>query len=185
MSFILYAKTLHFIALISWMAAIFYLPRLFIYHREALEQDEPTKSILSTYLADYQRRLYKIIMNPAMMVTFVAGFAMIFGYGWEWFAANHWLHAKLVLLAGLVYFHLQCKQIMQRLATGEKVGTSTRLRLFNEIPTLLMIAIVLLAVFKNGLNAVLAMLGLITVGGLLFLGVRFYKKLRAKESKIL
>ncbi len=183
--FILYAKTLHFIALISWMAAIFYLPRLFIYHREALDKEEPTRSILAAHLADYQQRLYRIIMNPAMMISFVAGVAIIVGYGWEWFLLSYWLHAKLVLLAGLVYFHLTCKKIMEKLAKGEKVLTSNQLRLFNEIPTLLMFAIVLLAVFKNGLHAGFAFLGLLALGGLLFLGVRFYKKIRAKQSKIL
>ena len=113
-----------------------------------------------------------------MIISFLAGFAMIFAYGWQSFLDNYWLQAKLILLFGLVFFHLKCKQIMDRLATGEKVWTSTKLRFFNEIPTLLMLGIVLLAVFKNGLDAILALFTLLLVGISLFIGVRFYKKLR-------
>lgn len=177
-----FAKVLHFVGLISWMAGLFYLPRLFIYHREALDMPEPNRSILATHLADYERRLYKIIMNPAMMITVMAGFSMVFLYGWDWFKANIWLHWKFIFIAGLVFFHLRCKRVMLQLANGEKVLTSTKLRLFNEIPTMLMLAIVLLAVTKGTLNMAYFLAILVGFGGFLVWGIRFYKKIRQAEQ---
>lgn len=161
------------------MAGLFYLPRLLVYLREAHDQPEAARSVLAPALALYARRLYKIIMQPALVITFAAGFAMIALYGWEWFALQTWLQAKLVLLLALVGFHLACWRLLMRLESGDiAYWSSMRLRLFNELPTVLLLAIVLLAVFRHGLNWLYALGVLAVFVLLLILGVRLYKRLR-------
>jgi putative membrane protein len=176
-----FAKTMHFLGLISWMAGIFYMPRLLVYLREAQAQAEPTKTILSQHLAQYAERLYKIIMQPAMIITFIAGTSMIFLYGYDWFAANLWLHFKFVPLLAMAWFHLACFKVLQDLKADKCQLTSTQLRLFNEIPTVLLLAIVMLAVFKNSLNLLYAFLVLVVFSALLILAVRLYKKMRSAK----
>ncbi|MCP4437621.1 MAG: hypothetical protein GY810_01625 [Aureispira sp.] len=177
-------KAIHFIGLVSWFAGLFYLPRLFIYHVEALD-DKDTKrgQILVEQFSIMEGRLYKIIMNPALIITFIGGVAMIYVRGWEWWKFNLWLHWKLLLVFGLVAYHHYCGRLIKRLANGEKVMTSTKLRLFNEITTLFLLAIVLLAVYKGRLNFVYAFFGLVGTGILLGMGVKWYKKIRMNADK--
>lgn len=178
-------KAIHFIGLVSWFAGLFYLPRLFIYHVEAIEdKDLNRKEILTKQFGIMQNRLYKIIMNPALVMTFFGGFSMIFWrYGWEGWKANIWLHWKLLLVGGLVAYHYYCGQLIKRLAAGEKVMTSTKLRLFNEITTLFLLSIVLLAVYKGNINFFYAFGGLLGTGILLGMGVKWYKKIRMKADQ--
>lgn len=161
------------------MAGLFYLPRLLVYLREAQDQPAAAREVLAPALSLYARRLYSIIMQPALIITFAAGFAMIFLYGWEWFSLQIWLQVKLLFLFALVGFHLACRRVLSRLEAGDiSYWTSMRLRLFNELPTLLMLAIVLLAVFRHGLNWLYALGVLAVFALLLLLGVRLYKRLR-------
>lgn len=176
-------KALHIIGFVSWFAALFYLPRLFIYHTEALDMEEPKRSILTRQFAIMENRLYHIIMTPAMVLTFVGGFSMLYLYGREWFRYNLWMHWKLSLLIGLVIYHFYSKRIIRKLGAGERVMTSTQFRLYNEVTSLFLVAIVLLAVYKNGLQFVYALLGLVGLGILLSLGVRFYKTIRERSDE--
>jgi protoporphyrinogen IX oxidase len=175
-------KTLHFVGLISWMAGIFYLPRLLVYYREALDRDEPERTILARNLSDYAHRLYRIIMRPALFITFAAGFGMIFYQGWEWFALNIWLHFKLLLLVGMVGVHLYCKKILLQLDSFQTTWSSFQLRLFNELPTTLLLGIVLLAVTKGGANFWYILAAIFGFGGLLFVAVRWIKNKQKNKS---
>ena len=180
---ILVAKTLHFVGLISWMAGIFYMPRLLVYLREAMDMPSPEKEILSKHHTAAAFRLHKIIMTPAMIITFIAGIAMIVLYGREWFKFNLWLHVKFSFLFGLIFVHFKSKSILQAFAAGNTGGwTSTKLRMFNELPTLLLLAIVLLAVFKNGLNLFYALIVLIIFALFLIFAIRLYKAARLKNQ---
>lgn len=164
------------------MAGLFYLPRLLVYMREAHDKAEPERSILVQNLAIYADRLFRIIMQPAMYITIVAGISMISLYGYEWFKLNLWLHFKFMPLFGLIWFHFACRRVLRQLAEGQiSYWTSTRLRLFNELPTVLLLAIVLLAVFKNSINLVYALATLVGFAVLLVLAVRLYKKVRTKS----
>lgn len=182
MNWIFLFKALHIIGFVSWFAGLFYIPRLFIYYTEALDMEEPKRSILTEQFGIMQKRLYKIIMTPALVITFIGGFAMVYLYGLDWFRFSGWLHWKLLLILGLVAYHIACGRIMARLEKGEKVMTSTQLRLFNEITTLLLVAIVLLAVFKNSLQFVYAFAGLFLFGIFLGMGVKWYKKIRQRAD---
>jgi putative membrane protein len=180
MNWLLFFKALHIIGFVSWFAALFYLPRLFIYHTEAFDMEEPKRSILTEQFGIMQNRLYKIIMTPALVLTFVGGLSMLYIYGVEWFKISNWMHWKLCLLIGLIGYHHYCKHIIKKLGRGERVMTSTQFRLFNEVTTLFLAAIVLLAVFKNSLQFIYAFGGLLLFGISLGLGVKWYKKIRER-----
>lgn len=183
MNWYLFFKALHIIGFVSWFAALFYLPRLFIYHTEAFDMEEPKRSILIEQFVVMQKRLYKIIMTPALFLTFIGGFSMLYINGVTWFQYNGWIHWKLLLIAGLIGYHFCCKQIIAKLERGERVMTSTQFRLFNEITTLFLAAIVLLAVFKNSLEFIYAFVGLILFGVALGMGVKWYKRIRERADK--
>lgn len=175
-------KALHIIGFVSWFAALFYLPRLFIYHTEAFDEQEPKRQILLEQFIIMENRLYKIIMTPALVITFVGGFSMLYLRGVAWFQYNAWIYWKLGLLVFLVAYHFYSKTIMNRLAAETKVMTSTQFRLYNEVTTLFLVAIVLLAVYKNGLDFLYAFGGIIGLGIALSLGVRFYRKIRERAG---
>lgn len=176
-------KSLHIIGFVSWFAALFYLPRLFIYHTEAFDRPEAERDLLTRQFALMENRLYSIIMTPAMVLTFIGGLSMLHLRGVTWLQYNPWMHWKLGLITGLVVYHFYSKTIIQRLGKGERVMTSTQFRLYNEVTTLFLVAIVLLAVYKNSLQFVYAFAGLVGLGLLLSLGVRFYKKIRERSDE--
>ena len=178
---ILFFKTLHIIGFVSWFAALFYLPRLFIYHREAMDMDEPKKSTLIEQFSLMELRLYHVIMTPAMAITFIGGVSMLYLYGFEFWIGNIWLHWKFGLVLLLVGYHFYCKNIITRLASGQKPMSSTQFRIFNEVPTLFLLAIILLAVFKNRLLFIYAFGGLLVFGLALGIGIKYYKKIRDKH----
>ncbi|MGJ3249397.1 MAG: protoporphyrinogen oxidase HemJ [Elainellaceae cyanobacterium] len=143
----LWFKAFHLIGVVVWFAGLFYLVRLFIYHVEANEQPEPAQGILKTQYELMEKRLYRIITTPGMLVTV----AMAIGILWQEPAVlkDGWLHAKLALVLVLVGYHHYCGRLMKKLAADECRWTSKQLRALNEFPTLLLVAIVMLAVFKN------------------------------------
>lgn len=133
-------KALHIISVIAWMAGLFYLPRLFVYHA-----DVSPESNRSAMLKVMERKLLKIIMNPAMILTFVFGGVML---GVPGMMAQGWIHAKLTLVLLLAGFHGLCARYVRLFANNQNTKTHRYYRVFNEVPTLLMVAIVMLAVLK-------------------------------------
>lgn len=133
-------KALHVIAAIAWMAGLLYLPRLFVYHCEAelgSKQSETFKLM--------ERRLLKVIINPAMIVTWLAG--LYLGFAGHWFSAG-WLHGKLLLvllLSGVSGFFSRC---VKDFGADRNPRSQKFYRIINEVPTVLMIAIVVLVVVK-------------------------------------
>lgn len=134
-------KALHIISIISWMAGMLYLPRLFVYHADASKGGE-----LSETLKVMERRLLRFIINPAMIASFVFGIGMLvlnpalMGMGW--------IHAKITLVLLMVGVHGVLAKHRKRFAVDANVKSAKYFRILNEIPTFLMIAIVLLAVLK-------------------------------------
>jgi putative membrane protein len=176
-------KTIHFIGLISWFAGLFYLPRLFIYHVEALENsDLNEKIILSRQYHLMEKRLYHIIMNPAMILTFSGGTMMLVFYGWEWFSSNIWMHWKIGFVILLTGYHHYNKTIIKKLEKEQIPLSSNQLRFYNEIATILLLAIVLLAVFKSRLDFIYAFSAILVFGILLVIGIKAYKKYRLKNK---
>ena len=180
MDWFLLAKVLHFLALISWFAGLFYFPRLLIYQLEALERGGVEGQAIAGQLALMQERLYRIIMRPAFVLTFVAGLAMIgireYQTGGGYLLHQWWLQLKFVLVVFLGVYHVYCGRLMRLFGGGQiENWTTYRLRLFNEVPTVLMLGIVLLAVYKNILNVFWAFAFVLIFGFILSLGVRWYR----------
>ena len=179
---ILYLKAFHIVGFVAWFAGLFYLVRMFVYSAEALEKAEPERSILSKQFILMEWRVYKIICNPAMVLTWVCGLGMLYLYGTEWLKANPWMHLKLFLLILLTGYHHFCKRIIQKIEKGETTFSSFQFRLLNELPTIFLLSIVLLAVLRNSLNFLYAFLGVLAFGFVLYIFAKMYKKHRAKNQ---
>jgi len=136
----LWIKALHIIAVISWMAGLFYMPRLFIYHTDA----EPGSTQSETFKV-MERRLLKVIMNPAMMLTWIFGLYLAWSaYGFQ----GGWLHAKIGLVVLLTAVHVLFARAARAFERDENRRSARYWRFMNEAPTLLMTAIVILVVVK-------------------------------------
>ncbi len=134
----LWIKALHVFSVVAWFAGLFYLPRLFVYHAQA------TDDISNDRFVVMERKLYRGIMTPAMVLTLVFGAWMWLGYGIN----GHWLYAKLVLVGILVGYHFWLGTLLRAFARGANVHTHVYYRWINEIPTVLLLAIVVLAIVK-------------------------------------
>ena len=142
-------KAFHLIGIVVWFAGLFYLVRLFVYHAEANQEPEPAQTILKNQYAIMEKRLYSIITTPGMIVTVVCAIGLISTE--PAVLKQPWLHIKLALVLLLIGYHHYCKRIMKRLAQGECQLTGQQFRALNEAPTIMLVLIVLLAVFKNSL----------------------------------
>ena len=171
-------KVVHIIGFVSWFAGLFYLVRMFVYHTEAYDEPEPKKEILRNQFHLMEKRVYSIICNPAMNITWIFGFLMIYTYGYDWFKVNTWLHFKLVILVLMSGYQSYCKTLIKKLETGKTGFSSTQFRLFNEVPTLFLILISSIAVFKNGTNPYILIASIIGVIIILIGLTKLYKKIR-------
>ncbi len=141
MTFYLWLKAFHIVAVICWFAGIFYLPRLFIYHAAA--NDDISKERFQVM----ESKLYRVIMNPSMLVTLVLGIWMLVDR-WQAYSTHTWMWLKIALVVILIGYHHYCLTIMKSLAAGTSPHSDKFLRVFNEIPVLILIAIVILVVVK-------------------------------------
>lgn len=169
-------KALHIIFVISWFAALFYIVRLFIYHVEAESREANAKAVLQDQFKIMQWRLWFIIGWPAMILTTLFGTWMLIEN--PGLMRAPFMHVKLGLVFGLILYHLSCHRILNQLKRNEIKWTSFRLRLWNELATIFMVAIVFVIVLKNELNWVWGVLGFFLFGMFLMLAVKAYKKLR-------
>jgi protoporphyrinogen IX oxidase len=142
-------KAFHIIGVVVWFAGLFYLVRLFIYHIEAEQEPEPAKTILQKQYQIMEKRLYNIITTPGMLVTVACAVGLLVSQP-DWLHQT-WLHVKLGFVVLLLGYHHYCKRLMKQLEAGTCKWSSKQMRALNEAPTLLLVAIVLLAVFKNSL----------------------------------
>ena len=135
-------KSLHLIAVISWMAGLLYLPRIFVYHVENLK-DKNTSSIFKTM----ERKLYFYIMTPAMILTWLFGLLLISSLGFEILSTN-WIKLKLFLVILLTLYHFYLSKILNDFKFDQNTKSSKFFRIINEVPTILLILIVFIVVFK-------------------------------------
>lgn len=144
----LWLKALHVVAVIAWMAGMLYLPRLYVYHAAAARGGE-----LSETFKVMERRLLRGIINPAMIVTWITGLALAFGpalnlwNGPDW-SADGWLHAKLALVLAMQLVHAAYARWRRQFAQDDNRHGATYYRFANEVPTVLLIAIVILVIVK-------------------------------------
>jgi protoporphyrinogen IX oxidase len=138
-------KSIHLIAVISWMAGLLYLPRIFVYHSDAVK-NKKSEDLISTFKV-MERRLFIYIMNPAMIVSWIFGVLLIHTIG-----INNigflWLQLKLLLVAILTIYHFFLFQCLRKFNENSNAFSPKFYRIINEIPTVLLVAIILVVVFK-------------------------------------
>ncbi|MBD1863137.1 MULTISPECIES: protoporphyrinogen oxidase HemJ [Trichocoleus] len=174
-------KAFHIIGVVVWFAGLFYLVRLFIYHVEAEEKPEPARSILQEQYALMEKRLYNIITTPGMAVTVAMAIGML--YTQPDLLHDRWLHFKLGFVAILLVYHHYCGRLLKQLGKGECKWNSRQLRALNEAPTLLLVVIVMLAVFKNSLPTdatAWVVVGLVVT---MAATIQLYAKIRRKNEE--
>ena len=141
MNLYLLFKSLHLIVVISWMAGLLYLPRIFVYHSEA--QDESQKTIFKTM----EKRLYNYIMMPAMLLSWIFGILLIHILGFAVFS-ELWMQIKIVAVVILTYYHFTLGKYLNDFAIDNNQKTSKFFRIYNEIPTLILIVVIFVVIFK-------------------------------------
>ena len=137
----LWIKAFHLMAMVTWFAGLFYLPRLFVYH--TMSEDQVSVERFKVR----ERQLYRGITNPSMIATLVFGFWLL-GLNLEFYMAQGWMHAKLVLLAILVAYHLYCGHLVRVFRDDANTRSHIFYRWFNEFPVLLLVGIIILAVVR-------------------------------------
>lgn len=176
----LYVKALHIIFVVTWFAGLFYMVRLFIYHVEAETKDQPAKEILQTQYKLMQKRLWYIITWPSAILASFFAFWML--YKNPIYLEEGWMLVKLSFVLVLYVYHGFCQVIYNQLQRDIIKQTSFKLRLWNEVATILLFAIVFLVVLKDTINWIWGVVGILLVSILLMLAVKAYKKIRAKKS---
>ncbi|RLA09256.1 MAG: protoporphyrinogen oxidase HemJ [Gammaproteobacteria bacterium] len=138
----LWIKAFHLIAVIAWFAGLFYLPRLFVYHATTIDP------ISIDRFKIMERRLFFGIMTPAAVVALVLGLVMLFDYAWVTYKSMGWLHLKLTLVILLFVYHYYCWIFLKQFRNDQNHHSSKFYRVFNELPTLMLIAIVVATIVK-------------------------------------
>jgi protoporphyrinogen IX oxidase len=177
----LYIKALHIIFVVTWFAGLFYIVRLFVYAAEANTEEEPKRNILRQQFALMQRRLWYGITWPSAVLTFIFGHWVLVNYGWHKniFAEGYeWLLVKYILVWLLLAYHLICHHIFKQQQSGVFSMSGQKLRVWNEVATLLLISIVFLVVVKNTVSLLYGVVGLVLIAILLMLAIQMYRKKR-------
>jgi len=138
-------KSIHLIAVISWMAGLLYLPRIFVYHSEGV-RDNKSEDLMATFKV-MERRLFVYIMNPAMIVSWIFGMLLIHTIGIDNFSFL-WLQLKLLFVIILTIYHFFLFQCLRKFTENNNTFSPKFYRIINEIPTILLIGIILVVVFK-------------------------------------
>ncbi|PQB06329.1 protoporphyrinogen IX oxidase [Polaribacter filamentus] len=176
----LYVKALHIIFVVTWFAGLFYIPRLFIYHVEAENKPEPAKEILQTQYKLMTKRLWYIITWPsAILASFFAIWLLVKN---PYYLSEPWMHVKLAFVLALYFYHYYCQVIYGQLQRDIIKYSAFKLRIWNEVATIILFAVVFLVTLKSAINWIWGVIGIILFGVLLMLGIRLYKKIREKKS---
>jgi len=172
----LWFKTLHIVGVVVWFAGLFYLVRLFIYHVEAAELEPTVKKAFEEQYTLMERRLANIITTPGMVLAVCMAVGLLITQP-SWLHQT-WMQAKLVLVAGLLAYHIFCYRLMGQLNRGVCSWSARQLRALNELPTLILVLVVMLVVFKNQFPTAAATW--LIVGLVLFMAasIQFYARWR-------
>lgn len=169
-------KALHLIAVVAWFAGLFYIVRLFVYLAETHDRPEAERAILLPQFQLMARRLWFGITWPACLATAFFGVGLLH-YRWP---LEPWLQIKLVLLVGLFGYHGWCHRLNAAFQRGERPMSPFALRVFNEVATVFLVAIVFLAVLKSALAPLWATVGLLGFAVVLMGGILLYRRMRTK-----
>lgn len=179
----LWFKTLHIVGVVVWFAGLFYLVRLFIYHREAEALEPPLRQAFESQYGLMERRLANIITTPGMVVA-VGCAAGLLSVQPLWLQQG-WMHAKLGFVAALLLYHWFCYRLMGQLQRGTCGWSGRQLRALNELPTLLLVVVVMLVVFKDRFPTGAASWFIVALVLLMAATIQFYarwRRLRAERA---
>lgn len=171
------AKALHLIGMVSWMSGAFYLVRILVYHVEALARAEPERSVLARQFATMEGKVYNIILKPAVVITWTFGSVMLAIQ--PGLLLQGWLLVKLAFVLGFTVYTWRCGVWMRELENGTRQFSHVFFRAMNEVPTIILAAVVFLAVYRHGVNWFYLVLGLGLFSFLIFSAVR---KVAKKQS---
>lgn len=177
---LLYIKSLHIIFVVTWFAGLFYIVRLFIYDIESNMKSEPERTILTAQFSIMQKRLWYGITWPSAILTWVFGLWLV--YSNPDFLRMPWFHIKLTAVVLLSIYHLSCGMILKQLRAGTCKFTSTQMRVWNEVATIFLVAIVFLVELQHTLNWLYGLLGLLLFTLVLMLAIKLYKHLRSNKG---
>lgn len=173
----LYIKALHIIFIVTWFAGMFYMPRLFIYNAEAADKPEAVRQALREQFGVMMKRLWYGITWPSAVLTLILGTTV-----WHLLGVTpQWLVIKLIFVAGLYAYHISLHIIFRQQQQGIFKYSSQQLRIWNEVATIFLVAIVMLVVVKQSLSFVWGIVGLILFVIVLMSAIRIYKYLREKK----
>jgi putative membrane protein len=179
-----YLIALHIIFVVTWFAGMFYMPRLFIYNTEAESKNEEAKKILHEQFFVMMKRLWYGITIPSALLTLIFGPVLMFAEGWNkllFDEAGRWLLIKLVFVIFLYLYFFSLHKIFKQQLKGIFRYTSQQLRVWNELATIFLVAIVMLAVVKQSISFVWGIIGLVLFIILLMSAIKIYKLIRNKK----
>jgi protoporphyrinogen IX oxidase len=175
----LYLKAIHIIFMVSWMAGLFYIVRLFVYHVEANEKPAAERTVLQKQFIIMQYKLWYYITVPAMMLTVLSGTWML--YINPSLLKVNWMLVKLAFVTGLLIYHFLCQHILKQLQLGIYNWTSTQFRLWNEVATIFLVAIAFTVILKSAIDWIYGLAGLIVFVIVIMSAVKIVKRIRLKK----
>lgn len=178
----LWLKTFHIVGVVVWFAGLFYLVRLLVYHQEAAHKKSPEREILQAQFHIMENRLYSIITTPGMYVTVGAALGLL--YVVPGYMSQGWLHAKLLFVIALLVYHFMCARIMRQVQAADSTWTAQKLRALNELPTLLLITIVMLVVFKNQFPTSASVWLMVALVIIMVVSIQLYAKKRKRDQQL-
>ena len=174
----LYLKALHIIFVVTWFAGLFYIVRIFIYQIEANEKSEPDRSVLVKEYKRNGKRLWLGITWPSAIITLIFGISLLAVQ--PSYLSQGFMHIKLLLVLLLYVYHILCHRLYLQLQRETYRYTSQQLRMWNEVATLFLFAIVFIIVLKSAMNMLWGLAGFTGLALLLFMAIRMYKKYRTQ-----
>ncbi|MBI3500709.1 MAG: CopD family protein [Bacteroidetes bacterium] len=176
-----YLLALHIIFIVTWFSGLFYFVRLFIYHAEAEKKPISEKDILQRQYKIMEKRLWYGIAWPSMIGTYVFGFWMAFSK-FEYYFSSPWFILKLAFVFGLTLYHIQCHVMYLQFQRDEIKYSSFKLRMWNEVATIFLVAIIFIVVMKDTLNFIWGIIGLFLFIAMIYLAIVIYRNQRRKKT---
>lgn len=169
-------KALHIIFVVTWFAGLFYIARLFVYHRESEAKAEPERGILHRQFSIMEKRLMNAITTPSAVLTLILGCALL--YKNPSLMQMGYIHVKLAFVATLFAYHIYMMVLTKRFQHSTKIMSSMKFRFLNEYPTIVLIAVVFIIILKSSTNWVWGVIGILGVTILLTIIIKLYQKAR-------
>lgn len=175
-------KSLHIIFIVTWFAGLFYGVRLFIYHTETKEKPSPEKEILQTQYKLMTKRLWTIIAWPSAIITLVLATLILTSQVGLVYLKQPWMHIKLFFVLLLYIYQFMSHKLYKQLQNNDIRYTTNQLRIWNEVATIILFSVVFLVVLKTTIGWVFGVTGILGLMIFLMMGIKLYKKIRAKKE---